>query len=236
MVLMIADFSELIRSNDWPPRSERKYPRLHTLVNNAGTYNGKRTLTAAGYETTFAVNHLGYFLLTDELIDLLKSSAPSRVVNVASERTGQPRQPRRSEFGEWLHRLESVCAIEAGERALHLSTCAPARGNGAQPTACIPACVGTNLFNNVKGTGGTIVRLITPLHATPEKGARHHHLAGLVARSRRHNRQIFHRPTRADSNPQSYDTKSRNVYGKSVSVWFGLHRKKGPRIEAPFQR
>jgi NAD(P)-dependent dehydrogenase (short-subunit alcohol dehydrogenase family) len=58
--------------------------RLDVLVNNAGGVNKTRRLTVDGIEMTFAVNHLGYFLLTNLLLDLLKRSAPARVVTVAS--------------------------------------------------------------------------------------------------------------------------------------------------------
>jgi len=57
---------------------------LAVLVNNAGTVVGKRSATVDGYETTFATNHLGPFLFTDLLTDLLISSAPSRVINTSS--------------------------------------------------------------------------------------------------------------------------------------------------------
>jgi retinol dehydrogenase 14 len=58
--------------------------RLDVLVNNAGGVNKTRTTTVDGIETTFAVNHLGPFLLTNLLLDLILKSAPARVVTVAS--------------------------------------------------------------------------------------------------------------------------------------------------------
>lgn len=61
-----------------------KHPALHVLVNNAGVNLGTRQLTPDGYETTFATNHLGPFLLTNLLLDALKAGAPSRVITVAS--------------------------------------------------------------------------------------------------------------------------------------------------------
>jgi NAD(P)-dependent dehydrogenase (short-subunit alcohol dehydrogenase family) len=61
-----------------------KYDRLDVLVNNAGLAMRRRELTEDGIERTFAVNHLGPFLLTNLLLNLLVKSAPARVVNVAS--------------------------------------------------------------------------------------------------------------------------------------------------------
>ena len=60
--------------------------RLDILINNAGigTAGAKRQVSADGYELRFAVNYLAGFLLTSELLPLLKASAPSRIVNVAS--------------------------------------------------------------------------------------------------------------------------------------------------------
>lgn len=60
------------------------YGRLDVLVNNAGVYEKTRKITPDGMEMTFGVNYFAPFLLTRELLPLLKKSAPSRIVNVAS--------------------------------------------------------------------------------------------------------------------------------------------------------
>lgn len=63
----------------------RRCDRIHVLVNNAGLTLGDYLLTEDGIETTFAVNHLAPFLLTNLLLERLQASAPARVVTVASD-------------------------------------------------------------------------------------------------------------------------------------------------------
>lgn len=65
-------------------RFKAKHARLDVLVNNAGVWTTSRATTSDGFESIFGVNHLGTFLLTQELLPLLKSSAPSRVVVLSS--------------------------------------------------------------------------------------------------------------------------------------------------------
>lgn len=61
-----------------------RYNQLDVLVNNAGATFAERQQSRDGIEMTFALNHLGYFLLTNLLIDLLDNSAPARIINVSS--------------------------------------------------------------------------------------------------------------------------------------------------------
>lgn len=59
-------------------------PKVDVLLNNAGTIFMKRSVTAQGYESTFAVNHLAPFLLTELVLDRVVASGPGRIVNTAS--------------------------------------------------------------------------------------------------------------------------------------------------------
>ena len=62
-----------------------KYPHLHVLLNNAGGTFTTRQVSVDGIEMTFALNHLSYFLLTNLLLDIIKASAPARIINVSSD-------------------------------------------------------------------------------------------------------------------------------------------------------
>lgn len=83
--LIQADLSSQDSIHKLAEEFKARHNKLHILINNAGVYLTKRTITPDGFESTFAVNHLGPFLLTSLLIEILKSSAPSRIVNVSSD-------------------------------------------------------------------------------------------------------------------------------------------------------
>jgi NAD(P)-dependent dehydrogenase (short-subunit alcohol dehydrogenase family) len=82
--LLICDLSSLQDINDFVTEFKNKYDNLHVLINNAGVMLKKRGLSVDGFEMNFAVHLLGPFLLTNLLLDLLKNSAPSRIINVTS--------------------------------------------------------------------------------------------------------------------------------------------------------
>jgi NAD(P)-dependent dehydrogenase (short-subunit alcohol dehydrogenase family) len=81
---MIADLSSLAEIRSLASEFKQKYNRLDVLLNNAGAFFNKRLESADGYEMTFALNHLSYFYLTYLLLDLIKASAPSRIISVSS--------------------------------------------------------------------------------------------------------------------------------------------------------
>ena len=82
---LLADLSSLAETRAVATQFKERYDRLDILVNNVGSVFMKFGETTDGIESTFALNHLsGYFLLSNELLDVLKSSAPARIVSVSS--------------------------------------------------------------------------------------------------------------------------------------------------------
>jgi NAD(P)-dependent dehydrogenase (short-subunit alcohol dehydrogenase family) len=85
-IVMMIDTSSQESVREFAREFRDRYDRLDILINNAGGNRGTlpKINSVDGIELTFATNVLGYFLLTQELLDLIKQSAPARIINVAS--------------------------------------------------------------------------------------------------------------------------------------------------------
>ena len=83
--LLMADLAVMQEVRDLAEQVISRYDRLDVLLNNVGGYFTKHKITSDGLEMTFALNHMSYFLLTNKLMELLKYSAPARIVNVSSD-------------------------------------------------------------------------------------------------------------------------------------------------------
>lgn len=81
---VIADFATPDAVRELARNVQEKFLRLDILINNAGVFMPSRALTRDGFETTFQVNHLAHFLLTNLLLENIKASAPARIVHVSS--------------------------------------------------------------------------------------------------------------------------------------------------------
>jgi NAD(P)-dependent dehydrogenase (short-subunit alcohol dehydrogenase family) len=173
--LLIADLSSQASIRQLSEDFHQRYKQLHVLINNAGLIQLKRTETVDGLETTFAVNHLASFLLTNLLLDVLKASAPSRIINVNSsahkgahvsfdDLQSTKSYKMMSVYGE--SKLAQMFAMYELARRL--------QGTGVTVNNVHPGFVGTNIgMNNVGPVTQTIVRKILGIiGATPEHGAR----------------------------------------------------------------
>ena len=145
---------------------------LHLLVNNAGLA-GKRGITQQGFEMAFGTNHLGHFLLTLLLLDKLKSSAPARVVTVASRAhlmafKGIPwdklHQGRRSLSGIPEYAVSKLANVLFNRHLAQVLT-----GSGVSSYALHPGVVATEVWREVPGFLRPVLSLRPML--TPEQGA-----------------------------------------------------------------
>ncbi len=174
--LMLVDLASFDSIRQLAEEFQVRHPRLHVLVNNAGAYNTTRTLTRDGFETTFGVNHLGYFLLTRLLLDAITSSAPARIVSVSSGAHTGARMNFDDLQGERSYR--GFGAYGQSKLANVLFTYELARrleGTGVTANCLHPGVVMTGFGKNnsgmVGGLFGVFQAVAKPFLLTPEKGA-----------------------------------------------------------------
>jgi NAD(P)-dependent dehydrogenase (short-subunit alcohol dehydrogenase family) len=141
-------------------------PRIDVLLNNAGAFFAQRTEVEHGLEQTFALNHLGYFRLTALLRERLIVSAPSRIVNVASE----AHRHAALDFGDLqtAHGYSGWKAYQRSKLANILFTRELARrlaGTGVTANCLHPGFVKTSFGDNNRGFWGLGIRLAKRLTA-----------------------------------------------------------------------
>ncbi len=170
--LLLADLSSQEEIRRLADEIKDAYPRLDVLINNAGVFRSKRLTTAHGIEMTFAVNHLAYFLLTNLLLDVLRASAPSRIVNVSSGDHSNGTIDFDDLQGEKGYK--GTKAYSQSKLANVLFTYELARrleGTGVTANCLHPGAVRTNFGSGSSGFFGFMVRALRPLMISPEKGA-----------------------------------------------------------------
>ena len=172
----IADLSAQAEIRRLAASLRATYPRLDVLVNNAGAIFDRRELTVDGIERTWALDHLGYVLLTLELLDTLKASAAAgakpRIVNVASA----AHYRGHIDFSdiEGARRYGAMRAYAQAKLGNVLFTYALARrvkADGITVNALHPGVVKTGFAKNTGGAFGAVWSLMRPFLIQPDKGA-----------------------------------------------------------------
>lgn len=166
---LVADLSDQADIRQLVERFKDRHARLHVLVNNAGGVFLNGQVAPGGMEMTLALNHLGYYLLTRLLLDLLEVSAPARVVNVASvAHVGARIDFANLEFGGWTGYQRSKLAniLFTYELARRLE------GTGVTGNALHPGLVNSGFGRNNHGPFSWIRPVIYSLALGNERGAR----------------------------------------------------------------
>jgi len=169
----VADLSVQAEVRRLAEEVARAHPRLDVLVNNAGLIAHRRDVTADGIETTWAVNHLAPFLLTNLLRDLLVASAPARVVTVASDAHGRAHLDM-DDLEFTRRRYAPMTVYGHSKLANILFTVELARrleGTGVTANCLHPGVVASEFGTRSGGLFSLGWRVIKPFVLSPERGA-----------------------------------------------------------------
>jgi NAD(P)-dependent dehydrogenase (short-subunit alcohol dehydrogenase family) len=179
--LMICDLSSMDSIRRFAKEFKSKYDRLDVLVNNAGAMFNKREVTSEGFERTLAVNYLGPFLLTHELMDLLKSSAPSRIINVSSGLAKNGKvdlddlQSEKNYRGTKAYSQVRAPVYANTKLMVMMFTYELARrlkGTGVTANVLMPGFVATNLGKNSGSLSSSLMfKMVRPMQVSAKKGA-----------------------------------------------------------------
>jgi len=172
--LLLADLSAQQSIRQLVENFQQRYTQLHVLINNAGLFVLRRRTTVDGLEMTFAVDYLAPFLLTNLLLDVLKASAPARIVNVSSN-SHEAGYIKLDDL-QAEHNYRSMRAYGQAKLAVVLFTYELARrlqGTGVTANCLHPGFVATNIGQSGMGLASRIVtRLIFTFGISPQEGAK----------------------------------------------------------------
>ena len=176
--LVVFDLADLSSVRRGASEILEQAPRLDVLVNNAGVVLSERHETVDGFEATFATNHLGPFLLTNLLLDRLRESAPSRIVNVASTAHNTARKGIPfDDLQTTKKRYRGMRVYGESKLANILFTLELARrlaGTGVAANALHPGTVRTGYGGDgdARGFLAVGIKISKPFFLSPAKGAR----------------------------------------------------------------
>ena len=170
--LMLCDLGDYASIRSFVAKVKEKYKRIDILVNNAGFIALDRQETKEGLERQFGINHIGHFLLSTELLDLMGEG--SRIVNVASG----AHKAGKIHFDDinLTRGFNVIKAYSQSKLANVLFTRELAKRvkeRGITVNCCHPGAVATNMgVDRETGFGKTITGILKPFFLTPAEGAR----------------------------------------------------------------
>ncbi len=222
--LMICDMSSVASIRSFAKDFKKKYNRLDVLVNNAGGQFSKREVTSEGFERTFMVDYLAPFLLTYELLDVLKDSAPSRIINVSSglAKNGKINfddlQSVRDYKGMQVYsNAKLMLMMFTYELSRRLS------GTGVTANVLMPGFVATNLGKNSGSLLSSIMfRMVRPMQINAKKGAETTVYLASSDELRDVSGKCFAKKKEAVTCPTSYDESMQRRLWNETFVLLGL--------------
>ena len=171
---LLADLSSQKDIRELAQQFKDQYKRLDVLVNNAGATFAERQQSVDGIEMTFALNHLGYFLLTNLLLDLLEKSAPARIINVSSSLHKMGKLDFQDiPFEKGYTRSKAYQRTKLANIAFTYELARRLSNQQVTVNAMNPGLVATNVGNAAGGFTARIKDLVDKIGGiTPEEGAR----------------------------------------------------------------
>lgn len=174
--LMLLDLASFESIEAFAAELLDREPRIHVLINNAGLVLSQRHTTPEGFEATFAINHLGPFLLTSLLLPRLLESAPARIIDVASTAHHAARRGLDFDDLQTEHRYTSLKAYSRSKLANVLHARELARrlhGTGVTANSLHPGAVasGFGRDEDTVGPEAILMALAQPFLITPMQGA-----------------------------------------------------------------
>jgi len=210
--LLLADMSSQASVRVLAEQIQRKYPRLDVLVNNAGGGAPGSIPSADGIEMTLATNHLGPALLTLLLLDLLKASAPSRIVNVSSSVAQRPARLDMNDLQFQRRKYRVTAAYAQSKLLMNAFTFELARrlaGTGVTANCLHPGVVATNIWsaNPPPLIVKLILAVVKPFMLNSKQGAAVSLYLATSPEAAQVSGEYFVKSKPAKSNPLSRDPK-----------------------------
>ena len=169
------DFSVQDSIRECADKIKNDLKAIDLLINNAGVVNTEYSETIDGIENTFAVNHLGYFLFTNLLLDLVKKESESRIINVSSAAHHFVEGMQWDDINykdDFKMGLKAYGQSKLGNILFTKQLAKKLQKDGVTVNAIHPGGVNTSLGNQNNSLLGRVLKIILkPFFRSPLKGA-----------------------------------------------------------------
>jgi NAD(P)-dependent dehydrogenase (short-subunit alcohol dehydrogenase family) len=218
---LLADFSDLKQVRDLAATLIDRFTQLNVLVNNAGAFFNTRRVTSYGVERTFLVNYLAPFLLTNLLLETIRSSTPGRIVNVSSD--AHMYATMNLDDLEYQRGFSGMKAYGRSKLANIMFTYELTRrlaGSEVTTNALHPGHIATDIWRTNFSVIGPVLKWFMSLFAlTPQEGADNTIYLASSTEVEGVSGKYFIKREPAQSSPESYDeAKARRLWEISVDL------------------